>query len=165
MKEPIELGGPGAVVGLAEHGLKVVEGLLLGAHLDSQGAPEVAHVVDALQLRDAGRQHHGEESAEQVGVAAQGEVRLAAQELELGKLLTLARVLLAQRDHIEEVVGEDERDSLAVDAKLFLEMTEKVAEVDVKYLPVFVDLERTVNTILITLLPLMIDGISTTALP
>ena len=98
-------------------------------------------------------------------MAAQGEVRLAAQELELGELLTLARVLLAQRDHIEEVVGEDERDSLAVDAKLFLEVTEKVAKVDVKYLPVFVDLERTVNTILITLLPLMIDGISTTALP
>ena len=141
MKEPVELGSPRAVVGLAEHGLEVVEGLLLGA-LDTERAPQVTHVVDALQLRDAGRQHHGEESDEQVGVAAQGEVRLSAEELELGKLLALARVLLAQRDHIEEIVREDEWNSLAADAKLFLEMTEKVAEVDVKYLPVFVDLER-----------------------
>ena len=144
VKEPVELGGPRAVVGLAEHGLEVVEGILLGA-FDAERAPQVTHVVDALQLRDAGRQHHGEQSDEQVGVPAKGEVSLAAEELELGKLLALARVLLAQRDHIEEVVGEDEWDSLAVNAKLFLEVTEKVAEVDVKYLPVFVDLERKGN--------------------
>ena len=92
-------------------------------------------------------------------MAAKGEVSLAAEELELGKLLALARVLLAQRDHIEEVVGEDERDSLTVDAKLFLEVSEKVAKVDVKYLPVFVDLEMAENEIIFGWC--MIDGRST----
>ena len=47
MKEPVELGGPRAVVGLAEHGLEVVEGLLVGA-LDAERAPQVADVVGAL---------------------------------------------------------------------------------------------------------------------
>ena len=96
-------------------------------------------------------------------MAAQREVRLAAQLLELCELVALARVLLAQRDHIEEVVGEDERDSLSVDAKLFLKVTEKVAKVDVKYLPVFVDLEMAENEIIFGWC--MIDGRSTKASP
>ena len=48
MKEPVELGGPRAVVGLAEHGLEVVEGLLVRA-LHAERAPQVADVVGALQ--------------------------------------------------------------------------------------------------------------------
>lgn len=48
------------------------------------------------------------------------------------KLLTVTS--LALLDHVDKVVGEDERDSLAVDSKLGLEIPQKVAKVDVEQL-------------------------------
>ena len=55
--------------------LKVVEGLLFRL-LDGQGLSQVPDVVDALELRDAGRQHHGEQGDQEVGVPPQSHVGL-----------------------------------------------------------------------------------------
>ena len=53
-----------------------------GPHLfvlfHSQCFPEVADVVDALKLLDAGRQHHHEQRHQQVGMPTQGQVSLTA---------------------------------------------------------------------------------------
>ena len=48
----------------------------------SQCFPEVADVVDALKLLDAGRQHHHEQRHQQIGMPTQGQVSLTAKLLE-----------------------------------------------------------------------------------
>ena len=81
MKEPIEFGGPRSAVGVVEHGLEVLEGLLVRL-LDGERLSQVAHIVDALQLRDPRRQHHREKSYEQIGVSAESQVGFTAQLLQ-----------------------------------------------------------------------------------
>ena len=90
MKEPIEFGGPRSAVGVVEHGLEVLEGLLVRL-LDGERLAEVADVVDALQLRDSRREHHREKSYEQIGVSAEREVGFAAQFLEI--ILSVLKIL------------------------------------------------------------------------
>ena len=81
MKEPIELGSPRPAVGIVEHGLEVLEGLLVRL-LDGERLSQVAHIVDALQLRDPRREHHREKSYEQIGVSAESQVGFTAQLLQ-----------------------------------------------------------------------------------
>ena len=81
VKEPIDFGGPGSSVGVTAHVLEIFQCLLVRL-FDGERLAEVSDVVDTLELRDAGWQHHGEERDEEVGVLAQSQVSATAQFLE-----------------------------------------------------------------------------------
>ena len=53
-------------------------------------------------------------------------------DLKFGKLLSFFWVLLSLADDVEEVVCENEGNTLPVDAELLLEVTQEVAEVNVE---------------------------------
>jgi hypothetical protein len=52
------------------------------------------------------------------------------------EFFTFSRIFFSFADDEEEIFGEDEWNSLPIDAKLFLHVTQKVAEVDVEDLTV-----------------------------
>ena len=78
MEEPVELCSPRSAVSLVELFLEVFECVLLRP-LHGERLAEILDVIERLQLRDAARQHHGEEGDKDVGVLTQAEVGLAAQ--------------------------------------------------------------------------------------
>jgi len=79
VEKPVHLCGPRAAVRLAELTLEIVErvALLFAVHLER--VADVADVVERLQLWNAARQHHRQQSDKDVGVLAQTQVSLAAQ--------------------------------------------------------------------------------------
>lgn len=71
-------------------------------------------------------------------MTTEGQVRPTAQLLELLKVFALRWIFDPFRDDVEEVFREYERNSLSVNAKLFLEMTQEVAKINVEDVAVFV---------------------------
>lgn len=67
VKEPIQFGGPIASVRLLKLFVKISYCFEL-AFVDFESFSQVLDVLDALQLRNAGHDHHGEERDQQVGV-------------------------------------------------------------------------------------------------
>ena len=52
VEEPVQFRSPATTIGVIEHTLEVGQSLLV-CFLHCQSFPEVAHVIDALQLRDS----------------------------------------------------------------------------------------------------------------
>ena len=53
------------------------------------------------------------------------------------KLFTLLRSFRSFSDNLKEIIGENKRNAFSIDSKLLLKVTQKVAEIDMKYLSVF----------------------------
>lgn len=84
VKEPIELGAPGAAVRLVQLLLKVISRLLPRGRIHLERPPQVLHIVHRLQLGNANSEHHHKESHQQVGVVVQRQVGVVAELLKTG---------------------------------------------------------------------------------
>lgn len=78
---PVGLHSPAQTLTLRDLGEEMLPGLCLPLFV-LQRRPQVTHVLCGAQLGDACQQHEGEESDQQAGVGAQGQVRLGARVLE-----------------------------------------------------------------------------------
>ena len=79
MEKPVQLGGPRATVRLAKLTLKIVKRVSLQFTVDFERVADVADVVEWLEFRDATRQHHSQQSDEDVSMLPQTQVGFAAQ--------------------------------------------------------------------------------------
>lgn len=132
MKHPVKFGCETQIVRLIELSPKELARSIIRL-VNGKRSPQKHYILHRLQLRHVTRQHQRKQVDYQMRMPPYDHVGVLAQ---LPKIIKFGRVA---RRHIRvldndahKVLGEHERHSFSFDAILFLEVAQKVAEIDVK---------------------------------